>query len=105
MTARSPLWYNSGDLQEMTSAEIVEWQEAAIFVYAQNPTAVLSVVSGSGNVSPTMADTRLQAGAMVEVDDGEAVEESETPEPSTVTVNYDKVSVAYTDIAAVMIPL
>lgn len=43
MTARSPLWYNSGDLQEMTSAEIVEWQEAAIFVYAQNPTAVLSV--------------------------------------------------------------
>jgi|TARA_R110001592_G_scaffold125997_2_gene336473 hypothetical protein len=99
MTARSPLWYNSGDLQEMTSAEIVEWQEAAIFVYAQNPTAVLSVVSGSGNVSPTMADTRLQAGAMVEVDDGEAVEESETPEPSTVTVNYDKVSVAYTDIA------
>jgi|TARA_R110001583_G_scaffold101121_1_gene247478 hypothetical protein len=99
MTARSPLWYNSGDLQEMTSAEIVEWQEAAIFVYAQNPTAVLSIVSGSGNVSPTMADTRLQAGAMVEVDDGEAVEESETPEPSTVTVNYDKVSVAYTDIA------
>ncbi len=43
MTARSPLWYNSGDLQEMTSAEIVEWQAAAIFVYAQNPTAVLSV--------------------------------------------------------------
>ena len=99
MTARRPLWYNSGDLQEMTDAEIVEWQEAAIFVYAQNPTAVLSVVSGSGNVSPTMADTRLQAGAMLEVEDGDPPGEAETAEPSTVTVNYDKVSVTYTDIS------
>ena len=61
MTARSPLWYNSGDLQEMTSAEIVEWQEAAIFVYAQNPTAVLSIVSGSGNGSCFGSDSDLLA--------------------------------------------
>ena len=100
MTARTPLWYNSGNLQEMTSAEIVEWQEAAIVVYALNPTAVLSVVSSSGNVSPTMADTRLQAGAFLDSSTPADVDdESDTAEPSTVTVNYDKVSVAYTDVS------
>ena len=99
MTARRPLYYTSGNLQEMTDAEIVEWQAAAIFVYAQNPTAVLSVVSSSGNVSPTMADTRLQAGAVLEVSDDDPPTEAETAEPSTVTVNYDKVSVTYTDVS------
>ena len=63
MTARSPLWYNSGNLQEMTSAEIVEWQKAAIFVYAQSPTSVLTVVSGSGSLA-AMSDTRKMAGAV-----------------------------------------
>ena len=47
MTARSPLWYNSGNLQEMTSAEIVQWQVAGIFVYAGGPTSVLTVNTGS----------------------------------------------------------
>ena len=90
MTARSPLWYNSGDLQEMTSAEIVEWQKAAIFVYAQSPTSVLTVVSGSGSLA-AMNDTRKMAGA-VSTNASAFVAEGTTAEPGTQTVSYDKVT-------------
>ena len=64
MTARSPLWYNSGNLQEMTAAEIVEWQVAAIYVYASSPTVVLTINTGSAGNLAAINDTRLQAGAM-----------------------------------------
>ena len=90
MTARSPLWYNSGDLQEMTSAEIVEWQKAAIFVYAQSPTSVLTVVSGSGSLA-AMSDTRKMAGA-ASTSTTAFVAEGTTAEPGTQTVSYDKVT-------------
>ena len=90
MTARSPLWYNSGDLQEMTSAEIVEWQKAAIFVYASGPTSVLTVVSGSGSLA-AMSDTRKMAGA-VSTNASAFVAEGTTAEPGTQTVSYDKVT-------------
>ena len=90
MTARSPLWYNSGNLQEMTSAEIVEWQKAAIFVYAQSPTSVLTVVSGSGSLA-AMNDTRKMAGA-VSTNASAFVAEGTTAEPGTNTVSYDKVT-------------
>ena len=46
-----------------------------------------------------MADTRLQAGAVLEVSYDDPPTEAETAEPSTVTVNYDKVSVTYTDVS------
>jgi len=90
MTARSPLWYNSGNLQEMTSAEIVEWQKAAIFVYAQSPTSVLTVVSGSGSLA-AMNDTRKMAGA-VSTNASAFVAEGTTAEPGTKNVSYDKVT-------------
>jgi hypothetical protein len=90
MTARSPLWYNSGNLQEMTAAEIVEWQAAAIYVYAQSPTSVLTVVGGSGSLA-AMSDTRKKAGA-VSTNASAFVAEGTTAEPGTVTVSYDKVT-------------
>ena len=90
MTARSPLRYNSGNLQEMTSAEIVEWQKAAIFVYAQSPTSVLTVVSGSGSLA-AMNDTRKMAGA-VSTNASAFVAEGTTAEPGTKNVSYDKVT-------------
>ena len=85
----------SGFLRPVTPAELLEWQTAIIDVYAANPTAVLTVVSGSGTISPTMADTRLQAGAAQQGSDGFVAafpNASQTGDVSTVTVNYDKVS-------------
>jgi len=95
MTARSPLWFNSGNLQEMTAAEIVEWQAAAIFVYASGPTAVLTVSSSSAGDLAAMSDTRKKAGAASSADDA-YVAESTTAEPGTVTVSYDRVDNTYT---------
>ena len=90
MTARLPLWYNSGNLQEMSAAEIVQWQAAAIFVYAQSPTSVLTVVSGSGSLA-AMSDTRKTAGA-TSTNASAFVAEGTTAEPGTATVAYDKVT-------------
>ncbi len=96
MTAREPLYWDQsidshGELREMSPTELLEWQEAIIDHYAANPTVTLSVVSGSGTLSPTMADTRLQAGAS-STHVSSFPNEATTAEPSTVTVNYDKVS-------------
>lgn len=101
MTVRSPLVYDagpagtSGFLRAATPAELLEWQTAIIDNYAANPTSVLSVVSNSGTISPTMADTRLQAGAALQGSDGFVSafpNATQTGDVSTVTVNYDKVS-------------
>ena len=104
MTVRRPLVYDagpantSGIFRELTDAELLEWQTAIIDVYAANPSSVLSVVSGSGTISPTMADTRLQAGAAKQGSDGFTSSfpaATDTANISTVTVNYDKVSGAF----------
>ena len=95
MTARSPLWYNSGNLQEMTAAEIVEWQVAAIFVYASSPTVVLTINTGSAGNLAAINDTRLQAGAMSS-NANAFVAESSTAEPSIVNVAYDRIHRAFT---------
>jgi len=101
MTVRSPLVDDagpagtSGFLRAATPAELLEWQTAIIDNYAANPTSVLSVVSNSGTISPTMADTRLQAGAALQGSDGFVAafpNATQTGDVSTVTVNYDKVS-------------
>ena len=76
MTVRRPIVYDagpantSGTFRELTDAELLEWQTAMIDHYAANPTSTLSVVSNSGNISPTMSDTRLQAGAAKTGSDG-----------------------------------
>ena len=101
MTVRRPLVYDagpantSGTFRHLTDAELLEWQTAIIDVYAADPSSVLSVVSGSGTISPTMSDTRLQAGAALQGSDGFTTtfpNSSQTGDVSTVTVNFDKVS-------------
>ena len=67
--------------------------------YAANPSSTLSVVSNSGTISPTMEDTRLQAGAAKTVSSDGFVSSfpnsSQTDDVTTVTVNFDKVSGAF----------
>ena len=62
MASVSPLYYSGGNLLEMSSGEITEWQQKAIYVYSQSPTAVITVVSSSGALIDSMDDTRTQAG-------------------------------------------
>ncbi len=69
MAVRSPLKNDSGNLKEMTSAEVDSIVDQIIYQYSLNPSVSLSVVSSGGNLG-TITDTRLQAGAMLHLSFG-----------------------------------
>ena len=92
MTARSPLYYNGSQLQEMKSSDITSLQSLAVYYYSQNPSRTLSVV-GSGGDLTSIDDTRLQAGA-ASTSSGGFPSEATTAEPSVVTVSYQRISQA-----------
>ena len=90
MAVRSPLKNDSGNVKEMTSAEVDQIVDQIVYQYSLNPSVSLSVVSSGGNLG-TITDTRLQAGAMSQTNSSFPSEAS-TAEPSVVTVNYQKVN-------------
>ena len=86
MAVRSPLKNDSGNLKEMSSAEVNSIVDQIVYQYSLNPSVSLSVVSSGGNLG-TISDTRLQAGAM-STSVSSFPPESTTAEPSVVTVSY-----------------
>jgi len=94
MTVRTPVYYNGTSIADMTATQITEWKTYIAYLYATDPTVTCSVVASSGTLSPTMADTRLKAGAASVTGSGGSafVAEGTTAEPATVTVNYDKIT-------------
>ena len=90
MAVRSPLKNDSGNVKEMTSAEVDQIVDQIVYQYSLNPSVSLSVVSSGGSLG-SITDTRLQAGAMSQTNSSFPTE-AQTAEPSIVTVNYDKVS-------------
>jgi hypothetical protein len=91
MTVRTPVYYNGTDIVNMTATHITQWKTYIAYLYSTAPTVTVTVVSGSGTLSPTMADTRLKAGA-ASTNASAFVAEGTTAEPATVTVNYDKIT-------------
>ena len=89
MAIRAPLYYDAGNLREMTSGEVDEIITQAIYQYSIAPSVVLSVVSSGGTVG-SITDTRQQAGAM-STHNSSFPSEATTNEPSTVTITYDKI--------------
>jgi hypothetical protein len=96
MTARTPLYYNGSQLQEMKSTDITSLQSLSVYYYAQNPSRTLSVV-GSGGDLTSIDDTRLQAGAASTASGGYP-SEATTAEPSVVTVSYQRISQAVASV-------
>tara|TARA_B100001250_G_scaffold16694_1_gene14545 strand:- start:158 stop:1093 length:936 start_codon:yes stop_codon:yes gene_type:complete len=90
MAIRTPLYYDSGNLKEMSTVMVDQIIDQIVYQYSLNPSVKLSVVSSGGNLSG-MTDTRLQAGA-VSTNVSSFPSEGTTQEPQTVTVDYDKVS-------------
>ena len=90
MAVRKPLYYVSNNLKEMSTAMVTEIVKQAVYQYSLNPGVSLSVVGSSGTLAG-MSDTRLQAGAATS-DATNFDTAGETPDVSTVTVTYDKVS-------------
>ena len=98
MTVRSPLKNDSGNVKEMSSAEVTQIVNQIVYQYSLNPSVSLSVVNSGGSLG-TITDTRLQAGAMSQTNSSFPTE-GDTAEPSIVTVNYDKVSQTIASVSA-----
>ena len=90
MAVRSPLYNNSGNLQEMTTTMVDEIVDQIVYQYSLSPSVPLTVVGSSGSLS-AISDTRLQAGAST-TDVTNFDTEGETPDVSTVTVTYNKIT-------------
>lgn len=90
MATRNPLIYSSGDLIEMTSAQVDAVVDNIVYQYSLSPSVTLSVVGSSGSLG-AISDTRLQAGA-ISNSSSSFPGSGTTQNPQTVTTNYDKVS-------------
>ena len=90
MAVRQPLYYNSGNLQEMSTAMVDEIVDQVVYQYSLSPSVPLTVVGSGGSLS-AMTDTRLQAGAST-TDAINFDTAGETPDVSTITVTYDKIT-------------
>ena len=90
MAVRTPLYNNSGNMQQMTTAMVTEIVKQTVYQYSTDPSVVLSVVASGGNLTG-LSDTRLQAGSQ-STSITSAPSEGTTAEPSTVTVSYDKIT-------------
>ena len=97
-----PVYFNSGNIQRMDDTMLGLLKDVFRYQFQQASPITLSVVSSGGNLSGLpMVDTRMQAGAMVtragdgtSGDDGAAEfpPESDTPEPTQVSVSYSRIS-------------
>ena len=92
MAVRTPLINDSGNIKEMTSTQVDEVVDQVVYQYSLNPGVTLSVVGSGGNLS-SISDTRLQAGA-ASTSASSFPSEATTAEPSTVTVNYQRLNSA-----------
>ena len=90
MAVRKPLYYNSGNLQEMSTVMVDEIVDQVVYQYSLSPSVPLTVVGSGGSLS-AINDTRLQAGAST-TDVTNFDTAGETPNVSTVTVTYDKIT-------------
>ena len=98
MTVRAPLKYvNTGELREMSTAEVTAWVDHICYLYGGNPSVTLTVDTGSAQNLQAMSDTRLQAGA-ASTNASAFVAEGTTAEPGTVTVTYDRVAQTYASV-------
>jgi hypothetical protein len=90
MAVRIPLKNDSGNIKEMTSAEISAVLDNIVYQYSLNPSVSLNYIASGGNIG-SISDTRLQAGAY-STSTTAFPNEATTAEPSVVTVTYDKIN-------------
>jgi len=98
MAARTPLKLNGTNVREMASSEYDKVVERMTYLYFTDPSVTLSQVGSSGTLS-AMSDTRTQAGSATS-DATNFHTAGETPDVSTVTVSYDKISQATASLSA-----
>lgn len=91
MTVRTPLKLDgSNNLIEMSSTDIANIKNQVRYLYGTDPSVDLSKVSSDGSLG-SISDTRLQAGAST-TDATNFDTAAETPNVSTVTINYSRIA-------------
>ena len=90
MAARRPLYYDSGNLREMSEAMITQIVNRCVYLYGGNPSVTLGVVSDNGSLA-AITDTRMKSGAASTSETANPPEET-TQEPQQATeVTFDKI--------------
>ncbi len=92
MAARTPLKLDGTNVREMSSTDYDNCIARMAYLYLTDPSVTLSQVGSSGTLS-AMSDTRTQAGAST-THASSYRSSGDTPDVSTVTVSYDKISQA-----------
>jgi hypothetical protein len=92
MAVRRPLYYDSGNLREMSDAQLTQVRQRVAYQYSLNPSVTLSQVASGGTLG-TISDTRKTAGSY-SVSATAFPSEAATAEPGTTTVNYARISEA-----------
>ena len=92
MAARTPVKIDSNNLKEMSADDKTAIINRAKWLYLADQSVTLSQVGSSGTLD-AMSDTRTQAGAST-THASSYRSAGETPDVSTVTVSYDKISQA-----------
>jgi len=94
MAARTPVKISSNNLKEMSADDKTAIINRAKWLYLNDQTVTLSQVGSSGTLD-AITDTRTQAGAAT-THASSFRSSGDTPDVSTVTVTYDKISQATT---------
>tara|TARA_B100001057_G_scaffold499747_1_gene611599 strand:+ start:12530 stop:13465 length:936 start_codon:yes stop_codon:yes gene_type:complete len=97
MAVRAPLYLDGTTLKEMSTTQVAQIVDQAIWQFAGAPSPTLSVISTGGALA-SINDTRLQAGS-VSTSATAFPNEATTAEPTTVTVAYDKIDQIYPSVS------
>ena len=89
MAVRTPLYNNSGNIQEMSATQIQQIKDFCTLKYFTGNPVELQVDVGNGNIG-SISDTRLQAGA-VSTSASSFPSEATTAEPSVVTITRNNI--------------
>ena len=99
MAVRKPVYItSSNDIQEMTTAEVLEWTNQVCYLYGTSPSVTLTVSTSVAGDLTAMSDTRLKAGATSQSATA-FPSEATTAEPAEVTVSYDRVDQAKASVS------
>mgnify|MGYP001338836721 CR=1 FL=1 len=89
MAVRTPLYNNSGNIQEMSATQIQQIKDFCTLKYFTGNPVELQVDVGNGTIG-SISDTRLQAGA-ASTSSSSFPSEATTAEPSVVTVTQNNI--------------
>lgn len=99
MAVRIPLYYDAGNLREMSPTQVDQIKARVAYAYSLNPSVTLSVSASGGTLSGLpLTDTRKTAGAYSTFTTRYPTE-AETAEPGSVTVNYSRISESVTSVS------